>query len=826
MSDDKKKEKKETKKVASKKTASKKDYGASNITILEGMEAVRKRPAMYIGDTFSRGLHHLVYEVVDNSVDEALAGFCTKVDVVIHEGDIISVLDNGRGIPVDIHEKEKVPAVEVVLTKLHAGGKFDKDTYKVSGGLHGVGVSCVNALSEYLEVEIKRDGKIHHQRFEKGVKKTKLTIIGKTKSTGTKVTFKPDNTIFQETTKYSYDIVAKRMRELAFLNKGLIVTLTDEREGKEKEEVFEFKGGIVSFIDVLMKNKNKIIKKAIYFEKEREGITFEVAMQYEEGYSENVYTYANNINTKEGGTHLSGFRSGLTRAINTFSKSKKLLKDSINISGEDTREGLTAVISVKIPEPQFEGQTKTKLGNSEVDGMVASATLEALSSFFEENPSIAKKVVDKVITASRAREAARKARELTRRKGALEGAGLPGKLADCSEKDPSACELYLVEGDSAGGSAKQGRDRTFQAILPLKGKILNVEKSRLDKILGNEEIRTIITALGTGVGADFNIEKLRYHKIIIMCDADVDGSHIRTLLLTLLYRQLRPLIDGGFIYIAQPPLYKLKRGKREEYIETEEEMSEIILEMGVEGFKMTKIKGKKIYNAAQFKEIMNMSGDLERLLNIFTRKGFDFEEYIKNQDKKTKGYPKYLLKVEGIPRFVLDDKELAKLTKDDEEANFVEILEKADFDLIESGFSKCDLSLNEFLKVDIVEEITLKGENKKAKEKVDEAVLKPVFSVEEEKDKHEFFSLQEVLDFVRVQAKKGIYVQRYKGLGEMNPEQLWETTMDPAKRTILKVSLEDEVVVEEMFSVLMGDEVAPRRDFIKKHAHEVGDLDV
>jgi len=455
------------------------EYDATNIQILEGTEAVRMRPAMYIGDTHVRGLHHLVYEVVDNSVDEAMGGYCTHIEVDINENESITVTDNGRGIPVDIHKTEKKPAVEVVLTTLHAGGKFDHRTYKVSGGLHGVGVSCVNALSERLDVEVKRGGKIYHQHYKKGITASKLTVIGKTKSSGTKVTFLPDKTIFKQPISYSYDTLSKRLRELAFLNQGLVIKLTDKREKKEKENVFEFKGGIVSFVESLTGNKNKLHKKVIYFQKDREGIQVEIAMQYDDGYSENVYTYANNIHTSEGGTHLSGFRSALTRVINNHAKGKKLLKDNINITGDDTREGLTAVVSVKIPNPQFEGQTKTKLGNSEVDGLVASTTLEALSAFFEENPSIGNKIVEKVITASRAREAARKARELTRRKGALESGGLPGKLADCSEKDPSLCEIYLVEGDSAGGSAKQGRDRTFQAILPLKGKILNVEKARL-----------------------------------------------------------------------------------------------------------------------------------------------------------------------------------------------------------------------------------------------------------------------------------------------------------------------------------------------------------
>lgn len=801
-------------------------YDATNIQILEGTEAVRMRPAMYIGDTVTRGLHHLVYEVVDNSVDEAMGGYCTHIEVEINENDSITVTDNGRGIPVDMHKTEKKPAVEVVLTTLHAGGKFDHRTYKISGGLHGVGVSCVNALSERLDVEIRRDGKIYHQHYEKGVTASKLTVIGKTKSSGTKVTFLPDKTIFKEITAFSYDALAKRLRELAFLNKGLVIKLTDKREKKEKEKVFEFKGGIVSFIESLNSGKNKLHKKVIFFEREKEGIQLEVAMQYDDGYSENVYTYANNIHTSEGGTHLSGFRSALTRAINNYAKGKKLLKNEITISGDDTREGLTAVVSVKIPNPQFEGQTKTKLGNSEVDGLVASATLDALNIFFEENPAVVNKIIDKVVTASRAREAARKARELTRRKGALESSGLPGKLADCSEKDPALSELYLVEGDSAGGSAKQGRDRTFQAILPLKGKILNVEKSRLDKILGNEEIRTIITALGAGVGDEFNIEKLRYHKIIIMCDADVDGSHIRTLLLTLLYRQMRPLIDGGYIYIAQPPLYKLKRGKREEYIETEEEMSAIIMEMGMEGLKLIRIKGKQVYTNGQFKELLNTVVEMKRIMDIMGKRGVDFDNYIKNYDQKTKKMPLYTVKVEGVTHFVYNDKELAALTAKDEEAQYTEIFDKNDLEKIEQKLNKLGLSTIDFLKVDIAEEPKVIGAQGKKTTTKKEPVLKALFIIENDKDKHELFSLQEVLEFVQAQAQKGIHIQRYKGLGEMNPHQLWETTMDPEHRTILQVTLEDEVETEGIFSVLMGDEVAPRREFIETYAHEVKDLDV
>ncbi len=811
--------------VEEEKAPAKGSYDATNIQILEGVEAVRLRPAMYIGDTFARGLHHLVYEVVDNSVDEAMAGYCKRIDVIINESDSVTVIDDGRGIPVDIHKTEKKPAVEVVLTTLHAGGKFDHRSYKVSGGLHGVGVSCVNALSDWLEVEIKRDGKIYHQRYERGITKSKVTVIGKSNSTGTKVTFKPDKTIFTETTQYSYDVLAKRLRELAFLNKGLVVTLTDKRGKKEKESLFEFKGGIVSFVEDLTSTKVVLHKKIVHFQKQKEGIELEVAMQYDDGYSENIFAYANNINTSEGGTHLSGFRSALTRAINNYAKGKNLLKNEAAIVGDDTREGLTAVVSVKVPDPQFEGQTKTKLGNSEVEGLVASATFEALTAFFEENPPIANQIVDKVITASRAREAARKARELTRRKGALDSGGLPGKLADCSEKNPEACELYLVEGDSAGGSAKQGRDRTFQAILPLKGKILNVEKSRLDKILSNEEIRTIITALGTGIGDEFNVGKLRYHKIIIMCDADVDGSHIRTLLLTLLYRQMRLLIEGGYVYIAQPPLYKVKRGKREEYIETEKEMNELVLEMGTDGVKIS--KGKEECSPAQLKDLLNTAVDLERIHEIMSKRGVNFQEYVDNYDKKTMKMPVYVLRVDGKAHYIFNDKEMGDLTAKNENTEFVEVFEREDLEHIENKLDKIGLSVAHFLRLEIEESYSLSGavKSKKGKPEVKKE-LKSLFIAEDEKGKTELFSLQEVLEYVRKQASRGVHIQRYKGLGEMNPQQLWDTTMDPERRTILKVVLEDAVEVDKTFTMLMGDEVAPRREFIETYAHEVKNLDI
>jgi len=803
------------------------NYDATNIQVLEGIEAVRRRPAMYIGDTGARGLHHLVYEVVDNSIDEAMGGYCNRIDVIVNENDSVTVTDNGRGIPVDIHKAEKKPAVEVVLTTLHAGGKFDHTSYKVSGGLHGVGVSCVNALSEWLEVEVKRDEKIHHQRYERGITKTKLTVIGKTKTTGTRVTFRPDRQIFKETTTYSYDTLAKRLRELAFLNQGLVISLTDKRGKQPKEAVFEFKGGIVSFVEHLNAAKNVLHKKVIYFSREREGVQIETALQYDDGYAENVFAYANNIHTIEGGTHLSGFRSALTRAVNNYAKAKNLLKNEIAITGDDTREGLTAVISVKVPNPQFEGQTKAKLGNSEVEGLVASATLEALGAFFEENPSVANQIIDKVITASRAREAARKARELTRRKGALDMGGLPGKLADCSEKDPALCELYLVEGDSAGGSAKQGRDRTFQAILPLKGKILNVEKSRLDKILSNEEIRTIITALGAGVGDEFNIDKLRYHKIIIMCDADVDGSHIRTLLLTLLYRQMRQLVEGGYVYIAQPPLYKLKRGKREEYIDTDKEMNALILEMGLEGLTVKGVKSKQQYTSAQLKEMVQATTDLEKIIEILIKRGVDFEEYVDNIEAKTKNMPIYMVKVEGETHFAYSDKEVADFTKKDEETQYIEIFEHEDLERIEKVLNKLDLSISDYISPEMGENYEVAGQKKTKKTRVKkDAPNKPLFILEDDQGKHEVFSLQEVLDVVRKQAHKGMHVQRYKGLGEMNPQQLWETTMDPSRRTILKVMLEDAVEVNKTFEMLMGDEVEPRRVFIETNAHQVRNLDI
>ncbi|MFA6320252.1 MAG: DNA topoisomerase (ATP-hydrolyzing) subunit B [Candidatus Omnitrophota bacterium] len=792
-----------------------KKYDATTITVLEGMDAVRKRPAMYIGDTTQRGLHHLVYEVVDNSIDECMAGYASNIDVVIHADNSVSVVDDGRGIPVDMHKTEGKPGVEVVLTKLHAGGKFDHRVYKVSGGLHGVGVSVVNALSEWLEVEIKRDGKIHHQEYEKGKPASKLKVIGEAKKTGTRVTFKADEEIFGKgSIVYSFDTLANRLRELSFLNKDIRITLKDER-ANDKEVEFKFSGGIVSFVEFLNKNKECLHKKVIYFSKEKDNIIAEVAMQYNDSYGENLFTFANNINTIEGGTHLTGFKSALTRTINQYCKGKNLLKDSdASISGDDVREGLTAVISVKVPNPQYEGQTKTKLGNSEVEGIVESIVNEALGGFLEENPPIANKIIEKAVLAARAREAARKARELTRRKGALDSAALPGKLADCQESDPLLCEMYLVEGDSAGGSAKQGRDRRFQAILPLKGKILNVEKARLDKALANEEICTIITAIGTGIGEEFNIEKLRYGKIIMMCDADVDGSHIRTLILTFLYRHMTALIEKGHIYIAQPPLYKIKRGKREEYIQTEDNFNSLLLELGSEGMTLIRVKDKNQFTDKQVKAILDALVELESLAGAVERRGVSFSKYISFRHKKTKKMPLYMVKVDYEDQFLYNDDELAKSVKGEEKV--VEFYEAREVEKIVERIEKLGVDVEDYHGP--LEDFDSKGVRKESQ--------KPRYTVKSEKGQESFYTLKDILRFVMEVGKEGMTIQRYKGLGEMNPHQLWETTMDPEKRTMLKVTLEDAVEADAIFTVLMGEAVEPRREFIEKHAHEVKVLDI
>jgi DNA gyrase subunit B len=796
-------------------------YDATTIQVLEGVDAVRKRPAMYIGDISSRGLHHLVYEVVDNSIDEAMAGYCKNIVVTVRVDNSVTVSDDGRGIPVDIHKGEKKPAVEVVLTTLHAGGKFDHRSYKVSGGLHGVGVSVVNALSEWLEVEVKRDGKVYHQEYEKGKTASKLTVVGKAKATGTTVTFKADKEIFVNCPiEFAYETLCNRLRELAFLNKGLKIKIIDERSDKENE--FQFAGGVVSFVEYLNKNKQALHKNVIYFEGEKDEVSCEIALQYNDGYSENIFSFVNNINTIEGGTHLSGFKSALTRVVNQYCKNKNMLKESdLAVSGEDIREGLTAVLSVKVPNPQFEGQTKTKLGNSEVEGIVSSIINDSLGAYFEENPSVANKAIEKAILAARAREAARKARELTRRKGALESMSLPGKLSDCSETDPAICEIYIVEGDSAGGSSRQGRDRRFQAILPIKGKILNVEKARLDKVLSNEEIRTIISALGAGIGEEFDIAKLRYHKVIIMSDADVDGSHIRTLLLTLFFRHMQALLDKGHIYIAQPPLYKVKRGKREEYIETEKKMNEFLFELGTEGLTLIRASDKKNFTANSLKELLQIVLEFEKMSSAVVKRGAELSKYLGFRHKKTKKLPIYMVKVEGEAQFLYDDEELAQAVKnkekelgkdvemDEKALNLVEFYEARDMEKLIDKIEK--------LGFDVSEEFLSAAKKEKKK---------PYKITSDEHDTKELETLKECLDYVREIAKKGLAIQRYKGLGEMNPEQLWETTMNPETRTLLKVTMEDTVEANDMFTILMGDAVEPRRAFIEKHALDVRNLDI
>ncbi len=793
-------------------------YDATKIKILEGLDAVRKRPAMYIGDTSTYGLHHLVYEVVDNSVDEAMAGYGKKIDVIIHIDNSVTVVDEGRGIPVDMHKEVNKPAAEVVLTTLHAGGKFDNESYKVSGGLHGVGVSVVNALSKKLEVEIRRDGKVYTQSYEKGKPITELKVIGKTTASGTKIKFKPDDEIF-EVNNFNFDILSQRLREMAFLNKGLKINVIDERNNKSHE--FYYEGGIVSFIEYLNRNKTPLFKEPVYIYKERDSTSIEVSLQYNDGYNEEVFSFANNINTRDGGTHLIGFRSALTRTINNYASSKAMLKGDVNITGEDVREGLTAVLSVKIPQPQFEGQTKAKLGNSEVKGMVETLVNERLIEFFEEKPSIAKLIVQKAINASQAREAARKARELTRRKGALDSGSLPGKLADCSERDPAHCEIYVVEGDSAGGSAKQGRDRKYQAILPLKGKILNVEKARFDKMLSNEEIKTLITALGTGIGTeDFNIDKTRYHKIIIMTDADVDGAHIRTLLLTFFYRQMTQIIEKGYLYIAQPPLYRVAKGKMERYIKDEKELNNYLLELGVEG-RTLKI-GAKTYSGKNFTSVLKKFMEYSDLLESIKRKGY-LEEVVN-----------FLLR-EGIKEkdFFIEKEAVELLTKGLQK-------EKIDFEIVQDeehggyGIEWFDKRVGTKRKINW--DLISMAEYQELLELYQNIgdIYNPPFKViletrgerSESKEERIFDDIGTLIEYITSEGKEGINLQRYKGLGEMNPDQLWATTMNPETRTLLQVRIEDVVEADDIFTVLMGDQVEPRREFIQTHALEVRNLDI
>lgn len=815
------------------------NYDASNIQVLEGLEAVRKRPAMYIGSTGEQGLHHLVYEVVDNSIDEALAGYCKNIEVTIHPDNSITVLDDGRGIPVDSHPDPKykgISALEIVLTKLHAGGKFDKNTYKVSGGLHGVGVSCVNALSDLLEVEVYRNGKKYQQTYSRGKALGPVKEVGVTDQKGTRVTFHPDAEIFS-VTNYSFDILTNRLRELAFLNAGTHIRIADERN--DKEHIFDYDGGIKTFVQYLNANKNVLNKEPIYFAKEKDGVVVEVAMQYNDSYNEHIFTFVNNINTIEGGTHLSGFRSALTKSVNEYIKKNEISKvKDLKLSGDDVREGLTAVISTKVPNPQFEGQTKTKLGNSEVEGITQSIVGSALTIFLEENPGIASSILDKAINAAEAREAARKARELTRRKGALDSGSLPGKLADCSERDPQKTELFIVEGDSAGGSAKQGRDRSFQAILPLRGKILNVEKSRLTKMLTNEEIRTLITAIGAGIGKneqDFNIDKVRYHKIIIMTDADVDGAHIRTLLLTFFYRQMPQLIEKGYVYIAQPPLYKVKKNKKEMYLDSEEKLDKFLFSSALEGLEMSLISKGNIIKEIDFKtlkKIVENISELDVLLKKVQRKGVTWNDYLKFHSEDR--IPIYRVVKEGNVEYIYSDKEWKEfkdqfLAKRREllvsQGELAEITENLQLDEVVPEYK----DLWELARIDkLAKQLESEGLHL---EHYGQMHQKPVYRLQnpekkEQGDIYELHSTTELIDTIRELGNKGATIQRYKGLGEMNPEQLWETTMEVKNRKLLQVKLEDVIETDRIFTTLMGDQVEPRRVFIQTHALDVKNLDI
>jgi DNA gyrase subunit B len=819
------------------------DYDASKIQKLEGLEGVRKRPDMYIGDTNERGLHHCVFEVVDNSIDEALAGFCDQITITIHLDGSCSVEDNGRGIPVDIHPEHKIPALELVLTNLHAGGKFGKGAYQVSGGLHGVGAKCVNAVSEWFEAEVRRDGKIHHMRFERGKTVSRLAVVGDTKKTGTKITFKPDPEIFETTLTFQYDLLAKRLRELAFLNPGVSIDLVDDRV--EKSEQFRFDDGIAEFVRFLNRTKTVLHSDVVVIGDSipvEEGSTLaptviDVALQYNDSYNEQIFAYANSINNIEGGTHLSGFRTALTRVVNSYAKANNLLKDKDPpITGDDAREGIVAVISVKVPEPRFEGQTKTKLSNGEVDGMVQKVVGEKLKFFFETNGSVAKRIIEKCLNSARAREAARKARD-TVRKSALAGGGLPGKLADCSERDPALTEIYVVEGDSAGGSAKQGRDRRFQAILPLRGKLINSEKARIDKVLANTEIRTMITAMGTGIGSHegdgaFDADKARYHKIIIMTDADVDGSHIRTLLLTFLYRQMQGLIERGYIYIAQPPLYKIKRKRREQYVDNDADLNRILLELGSEDVTLVRRRDNHKFEPSKVDRIVESLAQLDRLGAGITRHGVTLADYLDHRSEDGIALPKYIARVRDgnheSHEFLADDAArsdfFVRMGMSDEAPDQAEsgvneirstqritiheIFESSEMSKLLQAVADVGLEIKQFSpseepRYDIIENAGQKNESTTA-----------------------LHSPLEIVAHIRESGRKGLSIQRYKGLGEMNPKQLYETTMDPAKRRLLRVNIADAAKADEIFTILMGEEVAPRRAFIEDNALNVSYLDV
>ncbi len=805
-------------------TTAEESYGADKIKVLEGIDAVRKRPAMYIGSTSVEGLHHLVYEVVDNSVDEALNGFCSRIEVTVHIDNSITVVDNGRGIPTDYHEQAQKSAAEVVMTMLHAGGKFDNDSYKVSGGLHGVGVSVVNALSRRLDLEIWRGGKVFEQSYELGRPVTEFKETGTTKRRGTKITFIPDASIF-ESLEFNYDTIAGRLRELSFLNRGLEIVLEDLRSDRRVE--FKYEGGIVSFVEHLNTNKNVLHPNPIYFETKKEDVIVELAMQYNDGYSETVFSFANNINTHEGGTHLSGFKSALTRTLNSYAQAHDLLKDlKENPTGDDVREGLVAVMSVKLRNPQFEGQTKTKLGNSEIKGIVETAVNENLGAFFEENPQWSRKILMKAVEAARAREAARKARDLTRRKGALDSGLLPGKLADCQERDPKFCEIYIVEGDSAGGSAKQGRDRKFQAILPIKGKILNVEKARFDKMLSNQEITTMISAIGTGIGKeDFSLEKLRYDRIIIMTDADVDGSHIRTLLLTFFYRQMPELVEGGHIYIAQPPLFSIKHGKTMTYLRTEQAMEDYLMQRATQDVVVTVEKSGHQFSGAQLVKLLNglherssiyaklnrrleNSELLDRLLQFVAgdgallQSGFTLKQLFQEREL-----------LEELGRVLEKIGYQFSLLLDEEHGLHSLVLQR-------NGNGGKQLAIN----WDVLSSVEWQRLFQLYSEMA--PLDKPPFIIQQNGAQSTVGSREELLEHLLALGKKELTIQRYKGLGEMNPEQLWSTTMNPESRTLMKVSIDDAVQTDAIFTILMGDAVEPRRRFIEENALNVRNLDI
>lgn len=824
----------------------KQNYTASSITVLEGLQAVRERPGMYIGDTQSQGLHQLVYEVVDNCIDEAMAGFCSQIDVVIHQDNSITVQDDGRGIPVGKHEQESkkqgrdVSAVEVVMTILHAGGKFDKDTYKVSGGLHGVGVSCVNALSTKLDVEVCKDGKVHEISFSRGKVTAPLKTLGDTDRKGTKVTFTPDDTIF-EVTEYDYNILLKRLRELAFLNKGIEIHFKDERESEEERApvIFKYAGGLVSFVSYLNENKQALFEKPIYITGQRDlddgPIEFEVAMQWNETYTESVHSYVNNIATRHGGTHVSGFSSALTRCLNQYIKHNNLLKNvKVSVTGEDMREGLTVVLSVKVANPQFEGQTKQKLGNSAVASVMQQIVGEEFGTFLNENPTIAKTIVDKAIIAAQAREAAKKAREITLRKTALDSSRLPGKLSDCQEKDPSKCEIYIVEGDSAGGSAKMGRDRRFQAILPIRGKILNVQKARLQKVLQNEEVGSMISAFGCGIGKDnFNIEKLRYHRIIIMTDADVDGSHIRTLLLTFFYRQMPSLIENNFVYIARPPLYRVKRKKLSQYIHSEREMDEYLLKLGSSDVALRMASTNKALEEDKVQSLISAILDIEVFIQAIERKSIPYREFLEHRNEEGK-LPQFQVSDEDQTHLFYSEEELEtfKLARGEKEraafeAQMAEKEGEERAEQEEETFKPTPLAVIELFDKEMLDRVTSQlAEFELNLDQYSSAQGKFLDIVEEDGREVPVYTCKELITFLRENGRKGIEIQRYKGLGEMNADQLWETTMDPSKRTLVQVAIADAVEADHMFTILMGDDVPPRRAFIETHALSVKNLDI